>query len=337
MKNLNKKILLIFVFLLFVSPVSLLAAEKNKEVVNDQTFAKELAKTEVDFSLASGWYEDKSSIYTTLFDENGKYRGYRTTQIFANNIDDAIINDYKEDGEKVCSIFELNTINVDYQGSTHEAIDFICTQEVGNENVAKIDGDKLTINSDFGKTEGYLVGISMRNNTFVDVVGGEVKNDVVYVLDNNGGSAKITPIMVDGENTTSDEKKLFDFIPIILIIAISVILLIIIIVIIIKLKNKNKSYFPNNQLNNKQQVYTQSYQAPQAQPFVNNDQFPQQTTIINSPQSTNNEIYESVEEFFNVNQGVEGNNPNNYPPLNNQPQNMDNIDSYPQNNPFSKQ
>lgn len=319
-----KKINLLFLLVLILNPIVNLADKKDtsKSGVNDQTFATELAKTEVDLSLASGWYNDESSIFTTLYDEYGKYRGYRTTQIFKNGVKDATLEDYNENGAKVCSVFEMNTIDVEYEGSTHQAIDFICTQEVGNQNVAKVEGNKITLNKGYGKADGYLVGVSVRNKTFNNVKGGEVANDVVYIIDNNGGSADIVDIKASdkSEKDKSDTTKSSDinYIAIISCIIALIVLVVLFVVLIKKVAKKGKikpkkdknqvdssqleQNSPNNQefmdnqgvngQDNTPDSYTPPFNNQQVvpninngnQPFINNtDNYQQQPAMVNEP------------------------------------------------------
>ena len=92
-----------------------------------------------------------------------------------------------------------------------------------------------------------MVGIQVFNKTFTDVEGGEVKNDVLYVLDNEGGSA----VLVDSETTTTDTKQNTEFTlskEMIIVAggALFVILLLILIIVIIRKIKKNK----NNDMSN---------------------------------------------------------------------------------------
>ncbi len=302
--------LLLLLFIVLIPIKNNADSKENPNGVNDQTFATELAKTEVDLSLASGWYNDESSIFTTLYDEYGKYRGYRTTQIFKNGVKDTTLEDYNENGAKVCSVFEMNTIDVEYEGSTHQAIDFICTQEVGNQNVAKVEGNKITLNKGYGKTDGYLVGVSVRNKTFENVKGGEVANDVVYIIDNEGGSGDIVDITTtppEGESTSSgfDFKK---FLPIIAIGGIGLVVILVIVVIILLIKKLLKKGKKNQQL--QPQPQTQYQQVPQNQPppkvidnpFNNQVPPPQINQEPQIPQPfTTNEVVDPNETVRNLN------------------------------------
>lgn len=244
MKKLNKLLTICLMFIIFSTSI-IKADEKN--IINDQALAKSLSDNEVDTSLAHGWNKDSSMIFTTIFDSNGDYRGYRTTQMFKNDVDKSLVKEYKESASNVCTIFELKEIEVEYEGETKPAIDFICMQSVGNEGVADIKDDKLTIQDNYGVTDGYLVGIQVFNKTFSDVKGGEVKNDVLYVLDNEGGSA----VLVDSETTTTDTKQNTKFTlsnEIIIIVGgtLFVILILILIIVIIRKIKKNK----NNDMSN---------------------------------------------------------------------------------------
>ena len=245
MKKLNKLLTLCLMFIIVFSTSIVKAEEKN--IINDQALAKSLSANEVDTSLAKGWNKDTSMIFTTIFDSNGNYRGYRTTQVFKNEVDKSLVKEYKDTAGNVCTIFELKEIEVEYEGSTKPAIDFICMQSVGNEGVVDIKDDKLTIQDNYGITDGYLVGIQVFNKSFSDVEGGEVKNDVLYVLDNEGGSA----VLVDSEATTTDTKQNTEFVlskEMIIIAggALFVILLLILIIVIIRKIKKNK----NNDMSN---------------------------------------------------------------------------------------
>lgn len=294
--------LLLILFIVLIPIKNNADSKETPNGVNDQTFATDLAKTEVDISLASGWYKDESSIFTTLYDEYGKYRGYRTTQIFKNGVKDATIEDYNENGAKVCNVFEMNTIEVEYEGSTYEAIDFICTQEVGNQNVAKVTDNKITLNKGYGKTDGYLVGVSIRNKTFENVKGGEVANDVVYIIDNEGGSGDIVDITTtpqEGESTSSgfDFKK---FLPLIALGGVGLVVILIIVVIVLLIKKLFKKG------KNNQQEQPQQFPQNQTTPNVNDNPFNNQ--VPPTPQEpqihqpfTTNEVVDPNETVRNLN------------------------------------
>lgn len=309
MKN---KLFLVLVLFLSLIPIPVLA---DSQETNDQELASELSKTEVDFSLASGWHDGNSRIFTTLYDENGKYRGYRTTEVFENGVPENLVSDYQSSGSKVCSVFEVNTVDVEYEGASRQAVDFICTQEVGNGNPATVEGDKLTINKGFGKTDGYLVGISVLNKTFDNVVGGEVKNNVVYVLDNNGGSADIVALDTkeEGEEeNTEGSTSGFDFKKMLPVIAIGggVLLVIIIIVVIVMMVKKRKKKQPTNNPFGPEAYPIQppldnQYQEPVAEGYYNNGYQEQQVAPVYEQQFVE-------QPFNNVEQPVASEQPVNY-------------------------
>lgn len=197
----KRKLLLLLLFISF--SINTITIDADVGLINDQTLAKELSALDVDTSLAKGWNKDSSMIFTTIFDSSGDYRGYRTTQIFKEKIDKSLVKDYRKDATNVCSIFELNEIEVEYEGETKPAIDFICMQSVGNEGVADIKDDKLTIQDNYGVADGYLVGILVYNRNFDKIKGGEEKGGVLYVLDNEGGSA----VLVEKEEPTDTKQN----------------------------------------------------------------------------------------------------------------------------------
>lgn len=174
--------------------------------VNDQQLAKELIGQDVDLSLAHGWADNKSTIFTTIYDQNGAYRGYRTTQIFKDGVSEDIEKDYKQDGAKVCSIFEIDTKDVDYEQDNYQAIDFVCMQQVGNQKSTTIKDDKLTVNKGYGQADGYLVGVRVYNKTFSDVKGAKVVDNTLFIISDDGGSA----ILKDNQEITPTKKTKLD-------------------------------------------------------------------------------------------------------------------------------
>lgn len=201
--------------------------------VNDQQLAKELIGQDVDLSLAHGWAENKSTIFTTIYDESGAYRGYRTTQIFKDGVGEDIEQDYKQDGAKVCSIFEIDTKDVDYEQDNYQAIDFVCMQEVGNQKSTTIKGDKVTINKGYGQVDGYLVGVRVYNKTFSDVKGAKVVDNTLFIISDDGGSA----ILKDNQETTPAKKPKLDKQQLVLLVAGcgGILLLIVLIILLFKL------------------------------------------------------------------------------------------------------
>ena len=89
MKKLNKLLTICLMFIIVFSTSIVQADEKN--IINDQVLAKSLSANKVDTSLAKGWNKDTSMIFTTIFDSNGDYRGYRTTQVLKNDLDKSLV------------------------------------------------------------------------------------------------------------------------------------------------------------------------------------------------------------------------------------------------------
>lgn len=254
----KRKLLLLLLFISF--SINTMTINADVGLINDQTLAKELSEVEVDTSLAKGWNKDSSMIFTTIFDSSGDYRGYRTTQVFKEKIDKSLVKDYREDATNVCSIFELNEIEVEYEGETKPAIDFICMQSVGNQGVSDIDGDKITINDNYGITDGYLVGILVYNRDFDKIKGGEEKGGVLYVLDNEGGSA----VLVEKEVEATDTKQNTNFTlskDLIVLGGIGIFALIVIILLIVLIKK----------IRNKKNIEPQVQQPQNVNPQPNNE------------------------------------------------------------------
>lgn len=161
---------------------------------NDQELANKLKNAPMDISLASGYKENgQSTVFTTLFDVDGTYRGYRINQIFRDQAPANHIEELKTSSAQACSLSEINEFSAEYEGKEHQAFDIICMQSVGNERVADIKDKVVTINPNYGKTDGYLVGVQVPNYTFEELAGAEVSGDILYIMDNKGGSAKLTP------------------------------------------------------------------------------------------------------------------------------------------------
>lgn len=214
--------------------------------VNDQQLAKELIGQNVDLSLAHGWADNKSTIFTTIYDQSGAYRGYRTTQIFKDGVSEDIEKDYKQDGAKVCSIFEIDTKDVDYEQDNYKAIDFVCMQEVGNQKSTTINGDKLTINKGYGQVDGYLVGVRVYNKTFSDVKGAEVVDNTLFIISDDGGSA----ILKDNQETTTTKKPKLDKQQLVVLVGGSagILLLIVLIILLFKLFKRKRNNKQTNTL-----------------------------------------------------------------------------------------
>lgn len=194
--------LLVIVSILTVTN-SFYAEDVSSVTYNDQELANKLKNAPMDISLASGYKENgQSTVFTTLFDVDGTYRGYRINQIFKDQAPANHLQELKQSSAQVCSLSEINEFKTEYDGGKHQAFDIICMQSVGNENVASISDNKVSINPNYGKTEGYLVGVQVPNYTFEDLEGADVKGDILYIMDNNGGSATLVPLQ-----TESDEKK----------------------------------------------------------------------------------------------------------------------------------
>lgn len=203
-----------------------LAAEVKPGELNDQAFAQQLANSKVDYSQATGWADNKSTIFTTIFNQDGAYRGYRISQLTKADDVDNLHTQYKQDAKNSCSLSQVNKIEVDYEGEITQGVDIICMQSVGNEGVANIASDKLIINKGYGQVDGYLVGVKVVNATFTNIKGGVLSNDILYVTSDDGGSANIEvkkQIAERNENQSNIKKH----IPIILI-AIGIMLVIVI-------------------------------------------------------------------------------------------------------------
>lgn len=214
--------------------------------VNDQQLAKELIGQNVDLSLAHGWADNKSTIFTTIYDESGAYRGYRTTQIFKDSVSEDIEKDYKQDGAKVCSIFEIDTKDVDYEQDNYQAIDFVCMQEVGNQKSTTIKGNKLTINKGYGQVDGYLVGVRVYNKMFSDVKGAEVVDNTLFIVSDEGGSA----ILKDNQETITTKKPKIDKQQVVLLVGGSagILLLMVLIILLFKLFKRKRNKKQTNAL-----------------------------------------------------------------------------------------
>ena len=260
--------------------------------VNDQQLAKELIGQDVDLSLAHGWADNKSTIFTTIYDDSGAYRGYRITQIFKDGGSEDIEKDYKQDGAKVCSIFEIDTKDVDYEQDNYQAIDFVCMQEVGNQKSTTIKGDKVTINKGYGQVDGYLVGVRVYNKTFSDVKGAKVVDNTLFITSDDGGSA----VLKDNQETAPTKKPKLDKQQLVLLVAGSggLLLLIGLIILLFKLfkrkgnnkqtnalvvdPNSIKQQVPINEENGTPQSVSPQVEDVQQQELV--QQYPPQPQIV---------------------------------------------------------
>lgn len=174
------------------------------DVYSDQTLAQELQKAPMNISLASGYtQEGQSLIFTTIYDKSGQYRGYRVNQIFRDEVPNKHLETLQDEADNVCTVSEITEQTFDYQGEKKSGFDIICMQKVGNNGSVTIDGDSLNINKNYGKTDGYLVGVQIPNYTFADVEGGEVKDNILYIIDDAGGSATIEP----ATNNSSEKES----------------------------------------------------------------------------------------------------------------------------------
>ena len=187
----------LFLSVILLNPITTYAEEQednNNQKVNDQVLAQQLMEEEIDTNVVSGWQKnDKSFIFTTIYDDFGDYRGYKIVQINKGDTNPQEIIDYRNDIKNVCSIGELQETTLEYDGEEHQSINIVCMQKVGNEGSFTLDGDKVTINKGYGKTDGYVVGLKVLNSSFDEVKGGNIVNDILYVDDNNGGSAITIP------------------------------------------------------------------------------------------------------------------------------------------------
>lgn len=273
--------------------------------INDQTLAKKLKEEPIDVSATKGWYEDKSTIFTTIYDDTGQYRGYKTVQIFKNGVEQATIDDYKSSAKNVCTLGEVTKEEVDYDNGTYDALNVVCMQTVGNENAFTLDKDNVTINPGYGKTDGYIVGLKVINKSFEKVDGGQVVNDTLFIDSNEGGSATLVEKKVDAQPEPEKPKSTNYKIILLGIGAIVVIIIIIIIFFVKKKKNKddgNNDYQPydNNQqeLEQNNQNTNMIYQQPQQlqQPYVEQTMPTQDIVLEQEPIEPLIEVYEEVVE-----------------------------------------
>lgn len=202
-----------------------LAVEVKPGELNDQALAQQLANSKVDYSQATGWADNKSTIFTTIFNQDGTYRGYRISQLTKADDVDNLHTQYKQDAKNSCSLSQVNKIEVDYEGEITQGVDIICMQSVGNEGVANIASDKVIINKGYGQVDGYLVGVKVVNSTFTNIKGGVLSNDILYVTSDDGGSASIE-VKQQNEEQNKNQLNVKKYIPILLI-TIGIVLLIV--------------------------------------------------------------------------------------------------------------
>lgn len=217
-----------------------LAVEVKPGELNNQALAQQLANSKVDYSQAKGWADNKSTIFTTIFNQDGTYRGYLISQLTKADDVDNLHAQYKQDAKNSCSLSQVNKIEVEYEGEITQGVDIICMQSVGNEGVADIENGKVTINRGYGQVDGYLVGVKVVNSTFTNIKGGVLSDDILYVTSDDGGSASIE---VKQQNEEQN-KNLFNvkkYIPIFLITIGFVLLIVILTFIIVKVVKKTKN------------------------------------------------------------------------------------------------
>ena len=201
MNSRRSQIIILYIILLFNSIITTNASVIDK---NDLDLAKELKSQNINTTLINGFTNDKSNIYITIFDENLNYRGYRFLEIYNNQINEDTIIDYKKSAKNECSISEVNKINVNYANNEKNAIDVICMQGIGNEGIVSFNNDDVIINKNYGKTDSYLVGVQVLNKTFTNVSNGVVIDNILYIDNNNEGSAKL----IDQKSTKSNNNNI---------------------------------------------------------------------------------------------------------------------------------
>lgn len=251
-KNLSKSLVMacfLFLSVILLNPITTYAEEQednNNQKVNDQVLAQQLMEEEINTNVVSGWQKnDKSFIFTTIYDDFGDYRGYKIVQINKGDTNPQEVIDYRNDIKNVCSIGELQETTLEYDGEEHQSINIVCMQKVGNEGSFTLDGDKVTINKGYGKTDGYVVGLKVLNSSFDEVKGGNIVNDILYVDDNNGGSAITIPKEVveeeQSQEMTNTSTNNLDKEKIILIgLVVGIVIIVILIICLIKKKKNNK-------------------------------------------------------------------------------------------------
>lgn len=239
----RKKVRNLFLMLSLSMPLafnSFFAAEVKPDELNDQALAQQLANSKVNYSQAKGWADNKSTIFTTIFNHDGTYRGYRISQLTKADDVDNLHAQYKQDAKNSCSLSQLNKIEVDYEGEKTPGVDIICMQSVGNEGVANITSGKVIVNKGYGQVDGYLVGVKVVGSTFTNIKGGVLSDDILYVTSDDGGSASIE-VKKQIEETNENQLNIKKYIPIILI-AIGIVLVIVILTfVIIKVVKKRKN------------------------------------------------------------------------------------------------
>ena len=239
----GKKIRNLFLMLSLSMPLIcnlFFAADVKPGELNDQALAQQLANSKVNYSRAKGWSDNKSTIFTTIFNQDGTYRGYRISQLTKGDDVDNLHAQYKQDAKNSCSLSQVNKIEVDYAGEKEQGVDIICMQSLGNEGVADIENGKVTINRGYGQVDGYLVGVKVVNSTFTNIKGGVLSDDILYVTSDDGGSASIE-VKQQNEEENKNQLNVKKYILIILITIGIVLLIVILTFVIVKVVKKRKN------------------------------------------------------------------------------------------------
>ena len=207
--------------------------------INDQELAISLFDVEPANTLTTGFVEGVANIFTTIYDANGEYRGYRINQIYEKNMPEGNKQAMEVEAKNVCTLAEVVDKNYNYDNQQYEGLDIVCMQKVGNNGSTTVDKSTSTLklHKGYGVEKGYLVGVYIPSATYESVVGGVVENNVLYITDNAGGSASFNIVSTLNEENTSS-KPIFNGAVIMMCIVVSIIIFVLILLIIMLKKRK---------------------------------------------------------------------------------------------------
>lgn len=268
------------------------------EVYTDQQLAQELKNAPMDISLASGWTPNgESRIFTTIYDQAGTYRGYRINQIFRDGIPNEHLKQLQKDAKNECNISEVSQKEFDYQGESKEGFEIICMQDVGNNGSATIKDNVVTINPNYGQEEGYLIGIQVPHYTFKEVKGGEVRDNILYITDNAGGSATLEALEPSAEEESTEPPPKSNLFTLLCILAATVLILIALIQKYLSIKKElnNINFYQQNHQNTSE---TCQYNPEQFDTFVQEPNIEIENNFIS-------EEYNDVEQELEVEDNID--------------------------------